>query len=42
MEDNIKMELKEREKKGMEWINLVQDKNNLWALVNTKINFWVL
>jgi len=42
MEDNIRMDLKGTEWKGMEWIHLVQDGNNLRAVVNTKINFWVL
>jgi hypothetical protein len=41
MKDNIKMDLKGTEWKGMEMIHLVQDKNNFRAVVNTKINFWV-
>jgi len=36
------MDLKETEWKGMEWTHLVQDRDNLRALVNAKINFWVL
>jgi hypothetical protein len=39
MQDNIKMDLKETEWKRMEWIHLVQDRNNLRALVNMKIKF---
>jgi hypothetical protein len=34
-ESNIKMNFKERKLKGVDWINLVQDRDHWWALVNT-------
>jgi hypothetical protein len=33
LEDNIKMYLKEIEWKGVDWANLVQDREKWWALV---------
>jgi hypothetical protein len=38
-EDNIKMDL--QEVGGVDWIELAQDRDRQWALVNTVINFWV-
>jgi hypothetical protein len=36
--DNIKMNLTERERDGMDWIDLAQDRNQWRALVNTVMN----
>jgi hypothetical protein len=40
-EDNIKMDLTEIECGGMHWIDLAQDRDQWWALVNTVMNLWV-
>jgi hypothetical protein len=37
--DNIKMDLRETEWNGMNWINLAQYRNQWSALVNTVMNF---
>jgi hypothetical protein len=39
--DNIKMDLGEIVKDGMDWIVLVQDRGQWWALVNTVMKFRV-
>lgn len=35
---NIKDDFKETERKGVDWIHLVQGKDQRWALANTVIN----
>jgi hypothetical protein len=37
-ENNIKMELREIEWDGMDWIDLAQDRNQWTSLVNTVMN----
>jgi hypothetical protein len=39
--DNIKMDLREREWEGMDWINLAQDGDQWRALVNAVMNLRV-
>jgi hypothetical protein len=39
--NNIKMDLREIRLDGMDWIDLVQDRYQWWALVNTVMNFRV-
>jgi hypothetical protein len=39
--DNIKMDLREIEWGGMDWIDLAQDRNQWGALVNTVMNLGV-
>jgi hypothetical protein len=40
-EDNIKVELREIEWGGMDWINLAQDRDQWRALVNTAMHLQV-
>jgi len=40
-EDNIKMDLREVEWGGMDWIDLAQDWDRWWALVNAVMNLRV-
>jgi len=39
--DNIKMDLQEVGCEGMDWIDLAQDWDRCWALVNAVKNLWV-
>jgi hypothetical protein len=40
-EDNIKMDLQEVGWRGMDWIDLAQDRDRWWALVNVVMNLRV-
>jgi len=40
-EDNVKMDLQEVEFGGMDWIELAQDRDRYWTLVNAVMNLWV-
>jgi hypothetical protein len=40
-EDNIQTDLQEMESGGMDWIDLAQDKERWWALVNAVMNLRV-
>jgi len=40
-EDNIKMDLQEVGSGSLDWIELVQDRNRWWALVNAVMNLWI-
>jgi len=39
--NNIKLELQEMEWRGMDWIDLAQDRDMWQALINTVMNLWV-
>jgi hypothetical protein len=38
---NIKMDLKETDLEGMNWINVAQDRDNLWAIVKMVVNLQI-
>jgi hypothetical protein len=40
-EDNIKMFLREVGVRGMDWIDLAQDRDRWWAVVSVAMNLWV-
>jgi hypothetical protein len=40
-EDNIKIDLQEVGRKGMDWFYVAQDRNSWRTLVNAVINIWV-
>jgi hypothetical protein len=40
-EDNIRMDLRGIRWEGVDWIHLVLDRDQWWALVFTVMNFWV-
>jgi hypothetical protein len=40
-EDNIKMGLQEMGWGGMVWIDLAEDRDRHWVLVNAVMNLWV-
>jgi hypothetical protein len=40
-EDNIRMDLRERESKSVDWIHLARDRDQWRALVNTVVNLCV-
>jgi hypothetical protein len=40
--DGIKMDLGEIGWGSVEWIQLAQDRDRWWAVVNTVMNLWVL
>jgi hypothetical protein len=40
-EDNIKMGLREMGLDGANWIQLVQDRDQWWAFLNTVMNLWI-
>jgi len=40
-EDNIKMDLQVVGCEDMDWIDLAQDRDRWWALVNAVMNIWI-
>jgi len=39
--NNIRMDLKEIVREGVDWVHVAQDRDQWWDLVNTIINLWV-
>jgi len=39
--DNMKMDLQEVGCEGMDWINVLQDRDRRWAFLNAVMNIWV-
>jgi hypothetical protein len=39
--NNMRMDRREMGWKGVDWIHLVQERDQWWALVNTVTDFWV-
>jgi hypothetical protein len=39
--NNIKMDLREIGWDGVDWIDVAQDRDQWWAVVNTVLNLWV-
>jgi hypothetical protein len=39
--DNIKIDLRDIERDGMDWVDLAQDRDQWRPLVNTVMNLWV-
>jgi hypothetical protein len=40
-EDNIRMDLQEIGREGVDWIHLAQNRDHWWALVIMVMNLWV-
>jgi len=40
-EDNIKIDLQEVRRGGMDWTDLAQDRDRWRAVINTVMNLWV-
>jgi hypothetical protein len=40
-EDNIRMDLREIQWEGVEWMHLPQDRDQWWVVVNMVMIFWV-
>ena len=40
--NNIKIDLKEFVNGGIHWIDLFQDKDSWWSLVNVLVKIWIL
>jgi hypothetical protein len=40
-EDNTKMDLQEVGWEGMDWIDLAEDRDRWWVLVNAVMNLWI-
>ena len=38
---NIKMDLKDTDLEGTDWINVAQDRDNLWAVVKMVVNLQI-